>query len=319
MTQKRLLKVLLSVIMLTACVFAKTYDLKEGQSVYGDLEFKVYKGEKDLYELARQYDVAYDVLLAANPGLDKGEIKLGSVIVLPTKFMLPNVRHKGMVVNLAERRLYLFRPKENKVDVYPVSIGRDGWETPLGKYKIIEKTKDPTWFVPKSLYDDQVAKGVDMPKFIKPGPDNPLGKYSMRLSHPTYLIHGTNDPNRIGRKVTAGCINMYPEDVEALFNHTAIDTPVNLINQPMKLAVQDGQMFVESHKNDEEWAVNNFLNPETEVERAMKRQYIRWQKQGGKNDNAIFNLAEKNTGLPLLVKKLNRGKTHVKSSGRQDS
>ena len=319
MTQKTLLKVLLSFIMLTSSVFAKTQDLKDGQSIYGDLEFRVYKGEKDLFELARHYDVAYDVLLAANPGLDKGEIKLGSVIVLPTKLMLPNVRHKGMVVNLAERRLYLFRPKDKKVDVYPVSIGRDGWETPLGKYKIIEKTKDPTWFVPKSLYDDQVAKGVDMPKFIKPGPDNPLGRYSMRLSHPTYLIHGTNDPNRIGRKVTAGCINMYPEDVEALFNHTAIDTPVNLINQPMKFAFQEGKLFVESHKNDVEWDITNFLTPETEVERAMKRQYVRWQKQGGENDKAIYDLAEQNSGLPLAVKKLNRGKTHVKSSGRQNS
>lgn len=319
MTEKRLLKLLLLVIMLSACVYPKTYALKEGQSVYGDLEFKVYKGENDLYEIARQYDVAYDVLLAANPGLEKGEVKLGSVIVLPTKFMLPNVRHNGMVVNLAERRLFLFRPKEKKFDVYPVSIGRSGWETPLGKYKIIEKTKDPTWFVPKSLYDDQVKKGVDMPKFIKPGPDNPLGKYSMRLSHPTYLIHGTNDPNRIGRNVTAGCINMYPEDVEALFMHTAIDTPVNLINQPMKLFYQKGRLFVESHKNDEEWDVANFLTPETEIERAMKRQYLRWQKQGGDNDKAIYDLAEQHSGLPIAVKNLNRGKSHVKTSGRQDS
>ena len=317
--QKRLLQLLIYVTLTVFFAYGKTYDSKEGQFVYGDLEFRVYKGEKDLYQLAREYDVTYDVLMAANPGLGSGEVKLGSVIVLPTKFMLPNVRQKGMVVNLAERRLYLFRPKEHKFDVYPVSIGRVGWETPLGKYKIIEKTKDPTWFVPKSLYDDQVAKGVDMPKMIKPGPDNPLGGYSMRLSHPTYLIHGTNDPNRIGRKVTAGCINMYPEDVEALFNHTAIDTPVNLVNQPLKLAYQGGKLYVESHKNDQAWDVGNFLSPENEVERAMKRQFVRWQKQGGDNEKSMYNLAAQHSGIPLVVKKSNRGRAHVKSSGSQNS
>lgn len=319
MNQKRLFRALMLLLMIASSIFAKTYTLKDGQSVYGNLEFKVYKGQKDLYELAREYDVAYDVLLSANPTLASGEIELGSVIVLPTKFMLPNVRHKGMVVNLAERRLYLFRPKENKFDVYPVSIGRTGWETPLGKYKIIEKTKDPIWFVPKSLYDDQVAKGVDMPKMIKPGPDNPLGGYSMRLSHPTYLIHGTNDPNRIGRKITAGCINMYPEDVESLFKHTSIDTPVNLINQPMKLAYENGKLYVESHENDQEWDMGNFLRPETEVERAMKRQYVRWQKQGGNNDKAMYAFVEKYSGIPLAVKKSNRGNAHVNTSGSKDS
>ncbi|MEE2770500.1 MAG: L,D-transpeptidase family protein [Pseudomonadota bacterium] len=319
MMKKRLIHVMISLLFLATSVYAKTYTLKDGQSVYGSLEFKVYKGEKDLYELARSYDVAYDVLMSANPGLSEGNYELGSVIVLPTMFMLPNVKQNGMVVNLAERRLYLFRPKEKKLDVFPVSIGRSGWETPLGKYKVIEKTKDPIWFVPKSLYDDQVSKGVDMPKMIKPGPDNPLGKYSMRLSHPTYLIHGTNDPNRIGRKVTAGCINMYPEDIEALFRHTAIDTPVNLINQPMKLAFQGGKLYLESHKNDLDWDMANFMHPETEIERAMKRQYAKWQKQGERSDQIIYTLAEKHSGVPIAVKKSNRGKAHVKSSGSKDS
>ena len=115
--------------------------------------------------------------------------------------------------------------------------------------------------MPKSLYDDQVSKGVDMPKMIKPGPDNPLGKYAMRLSHPTYLVHGTNDPSRIGRKVTAGCINMYPEDIEALFKHTALNTQVNPINQPMKLALQGGKLYVESHEGDQTWVASTFYHP----------------------------------------------------------
>ena len=314
MIQKKIAVACLLFCATLPSVFAKTFDFDENKFIYGTLEFKVYKGDKDLYALAREYDVAYDVLMAANPGLESGEYKLGSVIVLPTMFMIPNVKHQGMVINLPERRLYLFRPKEKKLDIFPVSIGRTGWETPLGKYKIIEKTKDPIWFVPKSLYDDQVSKGVDMPKMIKPGPDNPLGKYAMRRSHPTYLVHGTHDPSRSGRKVTAGCINMYPEDIEALFKHTALNTQVNLINQPMKLALQGGKLYVESHEGDQTWVASDFLSPENEVERAMRRQYQKWHKQSGLGEENIYKMAEKHTGLPLLVKTNNRGKRHVKSS-----
>lgn len=314
---KTLLWLLLIVFDCTA--FALTFDFKEGQSVYGKLTYKVYKDRQDLYRLARDYDVAYDVLMSANPGLAEGKFKSGSVIVLPTRFALPNTEHNGIVVNLAERRIYLFRPEDHQFDVYPVSIGRAGWETPEGEYKIIEKTKEPTWFVPKTLYDDQVAKGVDMPKLIKPGPDNPLGHYAMRLSHPTYLIHGTNDPNRIGRKVTAGCINMYPEDIEALFKHTALNTPVHLVDQPLKLAYEAGKLYVEAHPSNADMDWLSFLSPNNRLERSMKRLYQAWKTSTKESDAKILQMANHPVGLPIVINASKAGKHYAQSNRSKNS
>ena len=135
MIQKKIAVACLLFCATLPSVFAKTFDFDENKFIYGTLEFKVYKGDKDLYALAREYDVAYDVLMAANPGLESGEYKLGSVIVLPTMFMIPNVKHQGMVINLPERRLYLFRPKEKKLDIFLLALVELAGKHHLGNIK----------------------------------------------------------------------------------------------------------------------------------------------------------------------------------------
>ena len=139
------------------------------------------------------------------------------------------------------------------VITHPVSVGRMDWETPLGQTRIISKKEDPAWRPPQSLKDEAIAAGDEpLPDIVKPGPDNPLGRYAMRLGIPGYLIHSTNKPYGVGMRVTHGCLRMYPEDIERLFEKIPVNTPVQLINQPIKLGWLAGSLFIELHPPLEE-------------------------------------------------------------------
>ena len=139
------------------------------------------------------------------------------------------------------------------VITHPVSVGRMDWETPLGKTKIVAKKKDPDWRPPQSLKDEAIAEGEEpLPDIVMAGPDNPLGRYAIRLGIPGYLIHSTNKPYGVGMRVTHGCLRMYPEDIESLFDQVAVGTQVQLINQPIKLGWLAGSLFLELHPPLEE-------------------------------------------------------------------
>lgn len=232
----------------TSSANALTFDLPtNGDSVVGRMQWAQAMPSDTFSSLGRRYDVGYYQLVEANPGVDPNNPKPGTLIVIPTQFVLPPVARTGIVVNLAELRIYYYPPNSGKVVTYPIGIGRQGWDTPVGVMRIIEKTVNPTWVVPKSIHDDRAKDGVDLPKSVPPGPDNPLGGYRMRLTKATYLIHGTNDYRGVGRRSSSGCIRLYPEDVEALFNHVKVGTPVNTINNAYKAGWLKGKLFLEAH------------------------------------------------------------------------
>ncbi len=278
------------------------YELKKGQEIYGDMKYATYQKGEDLLEFARKYDVAYDVLVQANPVLNQEKVPANTVLILPRKFILPNVPRKGIVINVAERRIYYFEPNGKYFHTFPVSVGRDDKETPLGVYKIIQKKRNPVWYVPKSLYDEGIAKGIDMPKYVLPGEDNPLGKYMMRLSSPSYLIHGTNAPERIGRRQTAGCISLYPEDIKVLFNLVPLKEQVRIINQPVKMVMINGVLVVESHNTPENWKHPFFSDPSTAVEDRLHGIYIAWKKRYHQTDAALMQVIKEQAGIPREVK-----------------
>jgi L,D-transpeptidase ErfK/SrfK len=189
-------------------------------------------------------------LVEANPNVNPDQIEAGTQLVIPTVFVLPPAPKKGMVINLAELRMYYYPPDGKTVVTYPLGIGRDaGWSTPLGVTRITEKTKNPTWVPPKSIRDFRKKEGVDLPAAVPPGLENPLGAYRMRLAIPNgaYLIHGTNDATGVGRRSSSGCIRMAPEDVEELYEKVPSGTPVNIINEPYKVGWLSGKVFLEAH------------------------------------------------------------------------
>ncbi len=229
-----------------------TYDLPpEGSDVVGEISTVVARYEDTLVDLARTHGIGYEDIVRANPDVDVWIPGEGTEVVLPTRYVLPPGPREGIVLNLAEYRLYYFPeagPDETPIVMtYPISIGRQDWETPLGRTQVIAKAVNPTWYPPQSVRDEHAAEGRPLARVVPPGPDNPLGRRAMRLGLPGYLIHGTNRPAGVGMRVTHGCVRMFPEDIEYLFDFIAIDTPVRIINQPIKLGWQDEDLVIEVH------------------------------------------------------------------------
>jgi L,D-transpeptidase ErfK/SrfK len=224
-----------------------------GALMFGDVETITAHGEDTLPDLARRYGLGYEEILRANPGVDTWLPGEGTTIVIPGQRLLPPSVREGIVVNLPEHRLYYFpKPKKGetpRVITYPVSIGKMDWNTPLGKTRVVDKRKNPTWTPPESVRKEHEERGDPLPPVVKSGPDNPLGLYAMRLgiTPGAYLIHGTNNPIAVGMAITHGCIRMYPEDIEALFPLVPVNTPVWLVNEPVKVARVGGQVWLEVH------------------------------------------------------------------------
>ncbi len=221
-------------------------------------QVKVMYAAKDdtLVDIARRHGLGYDEIVHANPGLDRWAPGEGTPIVLPTRYILPNTPREGIILNIAEMRIYYY-PKasvdgERTVATYPVSIGRMDWKTPMGLTKVVAKDVDPAWRPPASIKAEHAAEGDILPDVIPGGPDNPLGRFAMRLGVPGYLIHSTNKPYGIGMRVTHGCVRMYPEDIERLFPMVPVGTPVRLIDQPVKVGRLNGALLLEAHEPLEE-------------------------------------------------------------------
>jgi L,D-transpeptidase ErfK/SrfK len=233
---------------------ATVYELTDpAQRVFGEVQRVQTVYEDTLYDMARRYSLGSDELIRVNPRLDPWIPGADQSVFIPGRHILPPTAHEGIVVNIAEHRLYYYpKPKRHQpqqVISYPVSIGKMDWRTPLGETRVIAKQKDPWWFPTESVRAEHAKDGDTLPVRVPPGPDNPLGDRALRLAagKGTYLIHGTNNPIAVGLAVTHGCIRMYPEDIEALFEMVAVGTKVTIINEPVKVAWVEGELLLEAH------------------------------------------------------------------------
>ncbi|MBL0609854.1 L,D-transpeptidase family protein [Aeromonas jandaei] len=243
---------LLLALMSALPVQARSYPLPAaGSRLIGELEDYFIQQDEYLELVGKHTQIGFLALLEANPGVDPYLPKPGTRLTLPTQMLLPDVPREGIVINLPELRLYYFPKGKQEVIVLPIGIGDIGRETPEMTTTIIEKNPDPSWvpgpMVRKSWLEQQ---GITLPAVVSPGPDNPLGKFAMRLGYGKrdYLIHGTNKDFGVGLRVSAGCIRLRPDDIESLFKMVPIGTPVRVINQPVKVAIEpDGRRWLEVH------------------------------------------------------------------------
>ena len=244
-------------VCLTATARGESFVLPpEGNDLVGYLREVQVHPDETLIDIGRRHSIGYEEMVRANPGVDPWIPGGGTVVRLPTRFILPPGPREGLVINLPEYRLYYY-PKVGKgeaprVETYPISIGRMDWATPLGRHKVVTKVKDPAWYPPKSVKEEALAQGKELPNVVPPGPDNPLGAYAIRLDIPGYLIHSTNKPAGVGMRVTHGCIRMFPEDIEGLFPNVSVGTPVHVLNEPVKVGWASGELYVEVHPPLEE-------------------------------------------------------------------
>ncbi|MGH7074571.1 MAG: L,D-transpeptidase family protein [Stellaceae bacterium] len=219
---------------------AESFHLAPGQGAVGAVaHYRIRHG--DIFpDLARRFDLGYTALAAANPGVDPWRPGDARRIIVPARFVLPRAPHRGIVVNLAQWRLYYFRPGGSRVETHPVGLGVIGRTTPLGVTRVVRKEPHPTWRPPPDI-----RAAEHLPAAIPPGPDNPLGDYALHLGWPNYLIHGTNKPDGVGRNVSHGCIRLYPEDIARLFAEVRVGTPVRVVDQPATAGWEGDRLYLQ--------------------------------------------------------------------------
>jgi len=219
----------------------------EGEDMVGEIQVIKAKYEDTFAALGETYDLGYLELVAANPGVDPWLPGEGTDIILPTRFILPPGPREGIVINLAEYRLYYYPQGQSVVHTYPLGIGREGWGSPVGNTRISAMTSNPAWYPPQSIRDEHAADGDPLPRVVPPGPDNPLGPYKMTLAMPGYLIHGSNKKFGIGMRVSHGCFRMLNHNVLELSERVKVGTPVRIIDEPYKFGVSQGMVYLEAH------------------------------------------------------------------------
>lgn len=214
----------------------------------GEMETYTAVYEDTLIHLARKHDLGFVEIRAANPKLDPWIPGEGAEVILPKRNLLPNARREGLVINLPEMRVYAFVNGDDAPYTYPLGIGREGLATPLGETSVVRKKEGPTWRpTPRMRKEDP-----SLPASVPPGPENPLGTHALYLGWPTYAIHGTNKPYGIGRRVSSGCIRMYPEHIMRFYEQVPVGTKVNVVNQPIKVAWIGNELYLEAHPDMEQ-------------------------------------------------------------------
>lgn len=294
---------ILSVILLSLPIagFGLTFPLpSKSTDIVGHLDIMTVH-EFTVPQIMANYDVGYFELIEANPGVNLEHLSHNQQLLIPTEFILPNTDRKGLVINLAEMRLYFYPANTHKVITFPVGIGKDGWETPIMKSKVTAKAKNPSWRATKAVRQDFLKRyGYPLPEIVPPGPQNPLGHYAYHLGYKSYYMHGTNDPSGIGKRSSAGCLRMEDEDAGSIFDLVRKGTPVNIVYQTCKAGWANHQVYLEAHLplSGDTWKTHYSCKQEVKI--ALKQHperhvTIDWKK--------VDRVAKQGLGVPQLISK----------------
>lgn len=199
-------------------------------------------------DVARKFDLGVLEMKIANPGVDEWVPRNGTHVEIPSSHLLPGHLDNGILVNLAQLRIYLFK-NGTMVETHPLGIGREALNTPMGSTTIVNKLKDPTWTPTARMH----AENPDLPPVVGPGPDNPLGDRALYLGWPLYRIHGTNIPWGVGRRSSSGCMRLYPEDITVFFEHVEVGTKVTVINDQVVVGAVKDQLYLSVYPTLEGW------------------------------------------------------------------
>jgi L,D-transpeptidase ErfK/SrfK len=282
------------------------FEIDDHDDVVGTVQVTEATKEDTLTDIARRFNVGYEEVVRANPGVDVWLPGAGKHIVLPTEFVLPNAPHTGVVINIAAMRIYYFPPRQSGekqlVYTHPIGIGKVGWKTPEGTTRIVRRQQDPIWRPPVSVIKEHHENGDELPAVIGPGPDNPLGRHAFYLAWPGYLIHGTNKPAGVGLRSSHGCIRLYPEDIAEFFDMVPIGTQVRVVNQPAVFGWHDGQLYMQAFGSLEDDARAGAASAEQVLKRLGYRTQNELKRLGLKvNTELVQALAADPRGVPVSV------------------
>jgi len=283
--------IIYTTLFFTTPVAAEVYSFDKDNTVIGVNKTYSIKNDESLIEIARKFGLGYNEIVNANPNLDPFVPGTNMPVKIPSSWVLPDAAsYRGIVINLSEMRLYYFFTKlgSTLVRTFPIGIGSEGTDTPEGNFRVIEKKEKPSWNVPKSIRE----KNPKLPKVVPPGPNNPLGSHALRLSSPGILIHGTNRPYGVGRRVSHGCIRLYPEDIPKLFCLSPNGARVAIVRQPVKVGVKNNKIYIEVHK-DKYLKINYFNEAARLLRKKNLFEHISREK--------FFSALREKTGIPVEI------------------
>lgn len=312
---QRLASTIIFFLLFTNCSNAlEIFDLDPKSTVIGDIKTIIVDENETVADLAINYKTGFQDLLIANPESHHWSPATNSEYIIPSMYVLPQKYYNGIILNLAELRLYYYMRGSDlyenyKVLTYPVGIGRLDWKTPLGETYIKSKVKSPTWYPPKSIIKEYEERGDTLPRAVEAGPDNPLGNYALKLNiDGGYLLHGTNKKHGIGMMVSHGCIRLRNEDIETIFYNAPVGTKVKIINMPIKIGLYNNFVYMEVHafNNKEVYSNNqkntlttdNIFKPVMPVMNFLDKNpnfSISWDK--------VFKVFEESKGVPVIIGK----------------
>ncbi len=277
----------------------------DGDDVVGQVQVTVARHEDTLPDLARRFNIGYEEIVRANPGVDTWLPKEGTEIALPMAYVLPDAPREGVVINVAAMRLFYYPKREKgaplEVITHPVGIGKMGWATPEGSTKVVSRVKDPVWTPPVSVRREHAKEGDILPARVPAGPDNPLGRHMMRLGWTSYLIHGTNKPYGVGMRASHGCVRLYPEDISGLFEQIPVGTKVTVVNQPVLVGRRGNVILAQTYRpledDERDW---------TDVEKTFRKKMAklksaRWKQIETAGAKLDWPLIQKAAQLPRGV------------------
>lgn len=262
--------------------------------------YTIQEGDNKLQTIARRFNTAAQVILETNNTIAPVNPAPGTVITIPSQMLLPDTPREGIVVNLAELRLYYFPPGQNIVQVYPLGIGQLGLETPVTTTRVSQKIPNPTWTPTPGIRARSLEQGIKLPPVVPAGPNNPLGRFALRLGvgNGEYLIHGTSAPDSVGLRVSSGCMRMNAPDIKALFEQVRVGTRVQIINEPVKFSVEpDGKRYIEVHRPlAQVEGENPQVSPITH-----SADFAAFVSQAGSDKALIDKALSRRAGIPVIV------------------
>ncbi|MDU3920650.1 MAG: L,D-transpeptidase family protein [Klebsiella pneumoniae] len=262
--------------------------------------YTIQEGDNKLQTIARRFNTAAQVILETNNTIAPVNPAPGTVITIPSQMLLPDTPREGIVVNLAELRLYYFPPGENIVQVFPLGIGQLGLETPVTTTRVSQKIPNPTWTPTPGIRARSLDQGIKLPPVVPAGPNNPLGGFALRLGvgNGEYLIHGTSAPDSVGLRVSSGCMRMNAPDIKALFEQVRVGARVQIINEPVKFSVEpDGKRYIEVHRPlAQAEGENPQVSPITH-----SADFATFVSQAGSDKALIEKALSRRAGIPVIV------------------
>jgi L,D-transpeptidase ErfK/SrfK len=243
-----------TVIRLVGCALAllagpvRAQSIDGGAALVGGLTVYQVRAGDTLGSIGARFGVARATLIELNQLTSPLALAPGQPLVVDNTHIAAGNPQVNITINIAQRLLMLAEGESARV--YPITVGRRTWPTPVGAFTVLGRETDPIWDVPVSIQREMEQQGRPVITRMEPSPLNPLGRHWIGLSLPGLGIHGTNAPSSIYAFASHGCIRLHPDDVADLFQRVGVGATGVLVYQPVIVARIDERVWVEAHPDE---------------------------------------------------------------------